>query len=79
MNELMDEVDEDLRNQDTKTAHEKIFQSQHILKSIRGTYRSAIDKTMKRVVDNEMIMGAINRELKKKREEESIEEDLLEN
>lgn len=79
VNELMDEVDEDLRNQDTKTAHEKIFQSQHILKSIRGTYRYAIDKTMKRVVDNEMIMGAINRELKKKREEESIEEDLLEN
>ena len=62
--ELMDDVDEDLHNQDTKTAHEKIVESQHILKSITGTCRKAVGKIRERVVDNEMRLGAINRENK---------------
>ena len=64
--ELMDEVDEDLRNQDTKTAHEKIVESQHILKSITGTCKKAVGKIRERVVDNEMTLGAIDREIKKR-------------
>ena len=75
VNELMDEVDEDLRNQDTKTAHEKIVESQHILKSIKETCKKTVDKLRERVVDNEMKLGAINREIKRKECEESIEED----
>lgn len=75
VNELMDEVDEDLRNQDTKTAHGKIVESQHILKSIKETCKKAVDKLRERVVDNEMKLGAINREIKRKECEESIEED----
>lgn len=66
VNVLMDEVDVDLFNQDTKTAHEKIVESQHILKSITGTCRKAIGKIMERVVNNEMKLGAINREIKNK-------------
>ena len=65
--ELMDEVDEELRNQDTKTAHEKIVESQHILKSITGMCRKAVGRILERVVDNEMKLGAINREIKNKR------------
>ena len=75
VNELMDEVDEDLRNQDTKTAHEKIVESQHILKSIKETCKKVVDKLRERVVDNEMKLGAINREIKRKQCEERIEED----
>ena len=77
--ELMDEVDEDLRNQDTKTAHEKIVESQHILKSITGLCKPAAGKIRERVVENEMKQGAINRELKKKRYEEKLVEDLQAN
>ena len=77
--ELMDEVDEDLRNQDTKTAHEKIVESQHILKSITGLCKPAAGKIRQRVVENEMKQGAINRELKKKRYEEQLAEDLQAN
>lgn len=75
VNELMDEVDEDLRNQDTKTAHGKIVESQHILKSIKETCKKAVDKLRERVVDNEMKLGAINREIKRKQCEERIEDD----
>ena len=75
VNELMDEVDEDLRNQDTKTAHGKIVESQHILKSIKETCKKAVDKLRERVVDNEMKLGAINREIKRKEYEERIAED----
>lgn len=75
VNELMDEVDEDLRNQDTKTAHGKIVESQHILKSIKETCKKAVDKLRERVVDNEMKLGAINREIKRKQCEEKIEDD----
>ena len=75
VNELMDEVDEDLRNQDTKTAHGKIVESQHILKSIKETCKKAVDKLRERVVDNEMKLGAINREIKRKQCEERIAED----
>ena len=75
VNELMDEVDEDLRNQDTKTAHGKIVESQHILKSIKETCKKAVDKLRERVVDNEMKLGAINREIKRKQYEEIIAED----
>ena len=75
VNELMDEVDEDLRNQDTKTAHEKIVESQQILKSIKETCKKAVDKLRERVVDNEMKLGAINREIKRKEYEERIAED----
>lgn len=60
----MDEVDEDLRNQDTKTAHEKIVESQHLLKSITGTCKKAVVKIRERVVDNEMKLGALNRKIK---------------
>lgn len=72
VNELMDEVDEDLRNQDTKTAHEKIVESQHILKSITGMCRKAVGRILERVVDNEMKLGAINREIRQKRENEIV-------
>ena len=75
VNELMDEVDEDLRSQDTKTAHGKIVESQHILKSIKETCKKAVDKLRERVVDNEMKLGAINREIKRKQCEERIEDD----
>lgn len=75
VNELMDEVDEDLRNQDTKTAHGKIVESQHILKSIKETCKKTVDKLRERVVDNEMKLGAINREIKRKQCEERIEDD----
>ena len=63
---IMNEVDEDLRNQDTKTAHEKIVESQHILKSITGTCKKGVGKIRERVMDNEMKLGAINREIKNK-------------
>lgn len=76
--ELMDEVDENLLNKDTKTAHEKIVESQHILKSITGLCKPATCKIRERVVENEMKQGAINRELKKKRYEEMIAKDLKE-
>lgn len=75
--ELMDEVDEDLRNQDTKTAHEKIVESQHILKSITGLCKPAVGKIRERVVENEMKQGAINREIRKKKYEEKLAEDSL--
>lgn len=64
VDELMDEVDEDLRNQDTKTAHEKIVESQQLLKSITGTCKKAVVKIRERVVDNEMKLGALNRKIK---------------
>ena len=74
VNELMNEVDEDFRNQDTKTAHEKIVESQHVLKSITGTCKKAVGKIRERVMDNEMKLGAINREIKRKEYEERIAE-----
>lgn len=70
VDELMNEVDEDLRNQDTKKAHEKIVESQHILKSITGRCKKAVGKIRERVVDNEMKLGAINREIRQKSEKE---------
>ena len=74
--ELMEEVDEDLRTQDIRAAHEKIVESQHILKTITGLCKSGIGKIRKRVVKNEMRLGAINRELRRKRYEERLAEDL---
>ena len=76
VDELMDEVSEDLCNQDTKTAHEKIVESQHILKTITGTCKTAVDKVRERVVDNEIKLEVINRDIKKRRHEERMAEDL---
>lgn len=72
VNNLMDEVDEDLRNQDTKTAHPKIVESQHLLKTITGMCKQAVGKVRKRVVANEKKMGAINREMRRKAYEEKL-------
>lgn len=79
VDELMDEVDEDLHNQDTKTSHEKIVESLHILKSIKGLCKPAAGKTRERVVENEMKQGAINREIRRKLYEERLAEDLQAN
>ncbi len=72
--ELMDEVDENLQKQDTKTSHEKIVVSQHILKSITGLCKPAANKIRERVVENEMKQGAINREIRKKTYDERLAE-----
>lgn len=72
VDELMKEVDGCLRDQDIRTAHEKILESQHLLKSIAGMCKPALVKVRKKIVAQEMKMGAINRELKRKRYEERI-------
>ncbi len=77
--ELMDEVNEDLHNQDTKTAHEKIVESQHILKSITGLCKPAVGKVRERVVDNEKKLGAVNKEIKKTKYKEKLAEELQAN
>lgn len=56
VDELMKEVDECLRDQDIKTAHEKIMESQHLLKTITGLCKPALIKVRKRVVVQEMKM-----------------------
>lgn len=72
--ELMNEVDEDLRNQVTKTAHVKIVECQHILKGITGLCKPGIDKIRNQVVEREMKLGALNREIKKKKYEDRLAE-----
>ena len=72
VNELMEEVDEDLRNMNTKAAHEKIVESQQLLKTVKGLCRSGIGRIRKRVVKYEMKLGAINKEIRRKRHEEML-------
>lgn len=72
VNELMEEVDEDLRNLNTKVAHKKIVESQQLLKKVKGLCRSGIGRIRKRVVKYEMKMGAINKEIRRKRHEEML-------
>lgn len=65
--ELIKEVDEDLRNQNTEAAHEKIVECQHLLKiKMTGLYKQAISNVRKKVVKREKKLGTINREIKRK-------------
>ena len=72
VNELMEGVDEDLRIQNTKAAHEKIVESQQLLKTVKGLCRSGIGRIRKRVVKYEMKLGAINKEIRRNRHEERL-------
>ena len=65
VDQLMDEVDEDMRNQDVKDAHEKIVECQHMLKKTTGPFNNAIKKIRNGVVKRERKLAALNRELRK--------------
>lgn len=67
VNKLMDEVDEDLNNENTIDAHDKIEESKKMIKAITGIFRQAIAKTRQRIMDDERKLGSINRVIKKDR------------
>ena len=61
---LMDEVDEDLQNMNMKVAWEKIVESQHVLKGFPKPFASGLKEIRKRILENEMKLGALNRKIK---------------
>ena len=75
VDELMNEVDENLRNRDIKTAHEKIMEAQKMLKKTTGPFNNAITKIRKGVVKREMRMGALNRDIRREAYEKRLQEE----
>ena len=64
--DVMNEVDKDLRCQNTKEARVKIVECQHLLKCLTGLCKQklVLSKVRLRVLKNEMKMGALNRKIK---------------
>ena len=65
VDQLMGEVDEDLRHHKVKDAHTKIMQCQWMLKKSTGPFNNAVKKIRNGVVKRERKLGALNRELKR--------------
>ena len=72
----MNEVDKDLKCHNTKIALEKIVECQHILKGITGLCKQqyVLNKVRQRVLENEMKLGALNREIRQKERERKVKE-----
>lgn len=75
VDELVRDIEEDLRNQDVKGAHAKIVECQQILKKAQGPFNNAIIKMRKKVHKKEKIMSGLNRELKRKAKEKRMQEE----
>lgn len=74
VDQLMDEVDEDMRNQEVKDAHEKIVESQHMLKKTTGPFNNAIKKIRNGVVKRERKLAALNRDLRQEAREKRMQD-----
>lgn len=71
VDQLMDEVDENLRLHEVKDAHEKIVECQQMLKKSRGPFNNAVKKIRNGVVKRERKLAALNRELRQETREKS--------
>ena len=74
VDQMMDEVDEYMRNHEVKDAHEKIVECQHMLKKSTGPFNNAIKKIRNGVVKRERKLAALNRELRKEAHEKRMQE-----
>ncbi len=74
VDQLMDEVDEYMRNHEVKDAHEKIVECQHMLKKSTGPFNNAVKKIRNGVVKRERRLAILNRELRKEAREKRMQE-----
>jgi hypothetical protein len=76
VNQLMGEVDEDMRHHEVKDAHEKIVECQQMLKRTTGPFNNAVRKIRKGVVRRERKLAALNRELRKEAREKIMQDKI---
>jgi len=74
VDQLMDEVDEDMKNLEVKDAHEKIVECQHMLKKTTGPFNNAVKKIRNGVVNRERRLATLNRKLRQEEREKRMQE-----
>ena len=75
VDQLIGEVDEDMRHHECKDAHEKIVECQQMLKRTTGPFNNAVKKIRKGVVKRERKLAVLNRELRKEAREKRMQEE----
>ena len=74
VDQLIEEVDEDMRNHEVKDAHAKIVECQHMVKRTTGPFNNAIKKIRNGVVNRERKLAALNRKLRQEEREKRLQE-----
>ena len=79
VDQLMGEVDEDMRHHEVKDAHVKIMQCQWMLKKSTGPFNNAVKKIRNGVVKRERKLGALNKKLRQEAREKRLQEEQTTN